>query len=473
MKFIVLAGGSGTRLWPASRKNFPKQFLKLSFSEDKKPQSFFQRTLKRILSYEADIYIVTNEKHKFYVLNQADEVLKNTKNTRVEIVVEPVQRNTAPAIALGIKYALEKSVSPQEVFFVCPSDHLIKPDEKFLSYIKKAEYLAEKGCIVTFGIKPKRAHTGYGYIKVNTQSEDNSFYNVERFVEKPDIDTAIRYVEEECYFWNSGMFAFRADVIIEDFKRYSPELSEIFRKQYDEVIKDFQNLPDISIDYAVMEKTDRSVLIPLDIFWSDIGSWESLYEILDKDENGNAVLGEAVNIDTEGSLIVGDKRLITTIGLKDFVVVETQDALLIAKKGECQKVKEIVKILSERANPEVEEHLTVYRPWGSYTLLEKGLRYKIKRITVNPGQAVSLQMHHHRSEHWVVVKGTAKVRIGDTEQFVHENESVYVPKSTLHRLENPGKVPLEIIEVQVGEYVEEDDIKRFEDLYGRSDIQGV
>lgn len=470
MKFIILAGGSGTRLWPASRKNFPKQFLKISLL-DKKEESFFQKTLRRLLSYGTEIFIVTNEKHRFYVLNQTDEVLKELKNTgTVDIVLEPVQRNTAPAIALGIKYALEKKASPREIFFVCPSDHLIHPDEKFLSYIKQAEDTAKKGYIVTFGIKPLRAETGYGYIKANIQSGIKPFYEVESFVEKPDTETAKKYFEEGCYFWNSGIFVFRADVMIEELNKYSPELGKILKKPYQKITKDFQNLPDISIDYAVMEKTDRAVLIPLDIFWSDIGSWESFYEILDKDEKGNAIMAEALNIDTEGSLIVGDKRLIATIGLKDIVVVETEDALLIARKGECQKVKEVVKILSEKAYPQVEEHLTVYRPWGSYTLLEKGLRYKIKKITVNPGQTLSLQMHHHRSEHWVVVKGTAKVRIGDSEQFVHENESVYVPKSTLHRLENPGKVPLEIIEVQVGEYVEEDDIKRFEDIYGRSDI---
>ncbi len=470
MKFLVLAGGSGTRLWPLSRKNFPKQFLKLP-TEGNCCESFFQKTLKRLYLYkDAEIFIVTNERHKFYVINQLEEISKKlTKKPVFEIILEPTSKNTAAAIALTLKYAMQKGIAPEEVFFVCPSDHLIKPDEKFISYIKASEEIAKRGYIVTFGIKPTRAETGYGYIKVK-MPERETFYRVEKFVEKPDIETAKKYIKDGNYFWNSGMFAFRVDTIVEEFKKCSPELGKIFDRPYEKVLNDFHNLPDISIDYAIMEKTDKAALLPMNIFWSDIGSWESLYEILEKDSAGNAVIGDSLNMETKGSLIVGNKRLITTLGLKDTVVVETEDALFIAKKGECQKVKEIVKILSEKASPQIEEHTTVYRPWGSFTLLEKGHRYKIKRITVNPGASLSLQMHHHRSEHWVVVKGTAKVKIGEKEQFVHENESIYVPKSTLHRLENPGKIPLEIIEVQVGEYVEEDDIKRFEDAYGRQNI---
>lgn len=472
MKFIILAGGSGTRLWPLSRKNFPKQFLKLPLGDNENNESFFQKTLRRLSFYpEAELYIVTNEKHKFYVLNQAKEVLNKIRNKLdIHLVLEPVGKNTAPAIALALNYAIEKGTPLSEVFFVCPSDHLIEPDFRFIEYLNDAQAVASDGYIVTFGIKPTRAETGYGYIKAGEKIENTDAFMVDKFTEKPDLKTAEKYLKDGYFYWNSGMFAFRADSIIDEFNKYVPQIGEIFKKSFEEAIKSFPDLPDISIDYAVMEKTRKAAVLPLELFWSDIGSWESLYEILNKDEKQNAITGQAIALNTKGSLIVGSKRLISTVGVENLVVVETEDALLIAKKGDCQKVKEIVKTLSEQERVEATEHVTVYRPWGSYTLLEKGNRYKIKRITVNPGERLSLQMHHHRSEHWVVVKGTAKVKIGGQEQFVHENESVYVPKSTIHRLENPGKIPLEIIEVQVGEYVEEDDIKRFDDIYGRQDI---
>jgi mannose-1-phosphate guanylyltransferase/mannose-6-phosphate isomerase len=470
MKIVILAGGSGTRLWPLSRENFPKQFLKIPLSDSEVPESFFQKTIKRFINYpNAEIFIITNEKHKFYVLHQSEEVLRDLENDKkLELILEPVGKNTAPAIAFSIKYALENNKAGlDDIFFITPADHLITDTEKFLSIIKTAEALAKKGYIVTFGIKPTKPDTGYGYIKAKNK---NGLFIVEKFTEKPALKKAVSYLKEGSYYWNSGMFAFKAGTMIEEFKKYIPELSKIFDKPFKEVVKTFHKLPNISIDYAVMEKTDRAVLLPVDIFWSDIGSWESLYEVFEKDKKANALSGEVITIDTKGSLIIGNKRLIATIGIEDLIVIETEDALLIAKKGDAQKVKELVKILSEKGYPQVKDHVTSYRPWGSFTLLEKGMRYKIKKIVVKPKETLSLQMHHHRSEHWIVVKGTAKVVIGDKEQFVHENESVYVPKSTLHRLENPGKLPLEIIEVQVGEYVEEDDIKRFEDIYGRQDI---
>ncbi len=469
MKFIVLAGGSGTRLWPLSRKDFPKQFLKIQLSKYDSNESFFQRTLRRLLKYpEAEIFVVTNEKYKFYTLGQIEEI-KNYSKDKIHIIIEPNQKNTAPAIAFAIREAINKASSLDETFLICPSDHLIHPDEEFLKYIALADNLAKEGYIVTFGILPTRAETGFGYIKVK-EVDKGQFYFVEKFVEKPDEETAKKYLLEGNYYWNSGIFAFNANSIINEFNLYLPDLAELFHVPAEKVEEFFNRLPDISIDYAVMEKTKKGVLIPLKILWSDVGSWDSLYEIMEKDEMGNALNANSVNLNTTNSLIIGNKRLTTTIGVEDLVIIETEDALLVAKKGECQKVKKLFNILSERGFRQVQEHVTSYRPWGFYTLLERDLRYKIKKITVNPGASLSLQMHHHRSEHWIVVKGTAKVKIADKEFFVHENESIYVPKSTLHRLENPGKIPLEIIEVQVGEYVEEDDIKRFEDLYGRQNI---
>lgn len=475
MKYIVLSGGSGTRLWPLSRKNFPKQFLKLKLSKDDKSESFFQKTLRRIIFQpESEIFIVTNEKYKFYVLAQIEELLTNTNiRPNLTIALEPEQKNTAPAIAFALKYAMDRGVSEEENFLVLPSDHLISPDSEFSLYVNLANQVAEKGYIVTFGVTPDRPETGYGYIKIKKADSDRIFYEVEEFTEKPDIQTALRYMKDGLYFWNSGIFAFKANTLIEEFHKYSPQIAEIFSMPMSEVMDKFKYLPSISLDYAIMEQTKKAALIPFKIFWSDVGSWESLYDLLEKDGMENAVSANSLTIDTKKTLIIGDKRLITTIGIDDHIIVETEDALLIAKKGECQKVKDIVEILSEKKSPQVEEHITSYRPWGSFTLLEKGERYKIKRITVNPGASLSLQMHHHRSEHWIVVRGTAKVTIEGKESFIHENESIYVPKSTLHRLENPGKIALEIIEVQIGEYIEEDDIKRFEDNYGRSDFQGV
>jgi mannose-1-phosphate guanylyltransferase/mannose-6-phosphate isomerase len=462
MKSLILAGGSGTRLWPASRSDYPKQFLKIHGTE-----SLLQKTLKRNLRYvkPEEIFILTNSAYYHDVMRQVAEVdSKIEKN----ILLEPAKRNTAPAIALALKYAIEKLFAEKdEVLFVCPSDHVITPEEKFISYLEKSEALAKLGHIVTLGIHPSRPETGYGYIRKSLLSCNQGSHGVEMFVEKPDAQTAQKYLLSGEYLWNSGMFAFTVETLMNEIQKHAADIFHCLQGGYEEVLANFSKMPDISIDYAVMEKSKRVVVLPLDLTWSDVGSWDNVYDMLDKDENQNAKVGEVVDIDTKNCLIIGGKRLISTIGLEDMLVIETDDVILISKRKESQKVKQLVEKLKLQGRKEVSEHVTTFRPWGSYTILENAIDYKIKKIIVNPLQKLSLQMHYHRSEHWVVVQGTARVTIGDQQTLVHENESIYVPKSAVHRVENPGKIPLEIIEVQVGEYLKEDDIVRLEDIYGR------
>jgi len=469
MKAVILAGGSGTRLWPVSRYGLPKQFMKLDGGE-----SFLGLTIERLLKVcpAKDLYVITNADYEFHVKAE----LKNiSPDLEENIILEPAGRNTAPAIALTLKYCLEKlKCRRDEPILICPSDHIIKPDEKFVHYAQAALEAAQKGFIVTFGIVPDKPATGYGYIRAGSRlphaagkTPGIDCFKVGKFTEKPDLGTAEKYVGSGKYYWNSGMFAFTAATMLAEFKKHAPGISRRLKKNFAALSADFRSMPNISLDYAVMEKSSAAAVIPLKLTWSDVGSWDSLPEITPADEKGNIKIGDILDIDTKNSIIMGAGRLISVVGVKDLIVVDTIDALLIIKRGEAQRVKDVVTLLKANQRKEVMEHTTAYRPWGNYTVLEEGPRYKIKRIVVKPLQRLSHQLHHHRSEHWIVIKGIAKVSIDRKESFVHENESTYVPKSTLHRLENPGKVLLEVIEVQNGEYVEEDDIIRYDDIYGR------
>ena len=461
MKIIILAGGSGTRLWPYSRSCFPKQFL--HFGDQK---SLLQKTIERFIGRYplSDLLIITNQAYYHLVKTQVCEIAAELEN---QILVEPERRNTAPAIALGISSLQIKDMSADECILVCSSDHLITPLERFLDAVEKSEKVSKKEKKhMIFGIRPHQPETGYGYIKVKRAIADQ-VYEVEEYVEKPSLELAQRYLLDGDYLWNSGIFLFHVGTFMQEMQQHCPEIFEKLQGSFDQCLSRFAEMPDISIDYALMEKSKRTLVIPLDVTWSDVGSWDSVYEILEKDENKNVKIGNVLDIDTRNCLIMGGKHLISTIGLEDLLVIETDDALFIGKKGESQRVKNLVDELKKRNAKEPFENLTSHRPWGKFTILEEGNRYKIKRIVVDPGHRLSLQMHYHRSEHWVVVKGTAKVTIDNKEMLVHENESIYVPKSEMHRLENPGKVSLELIEVQVGEYVGEDDIVRFDDIYGR------
>lgn len=465
---VIMSGGSGSRLWPLSRQLNPKQFLPLADAS----LSMLQSTLKRLDGLGSAIpQLICNEQHRFL----AAEQLRMMGLEKANILLEPVGRNTAPAIALAALAALDESEDP--ILLVLAADHLIQDVAAFQASVQVALPLAQAGKLVTFGIVPTHAETGYGYIEKGGSAGIGGF-DVSRFVEKPDLVTAQGYLDSGRYFWNSGMFMFRASRYLEELETYRPDIlaacraalaggsQDLHFTRVDEAA--FAACPDDSVDYAVMENTADAVMVPLDAGWSDIGSWTALWDVSDKDQQGNVFKGDVLNQQSRNTYVHADSRLVATVGLDDLVIVETKDAVLVAHKDHVQDVKKIVEQLKNGSRTEHINHREVYRPWGVYDSVDNGHRYQVKRITVKPGAKLSVQMHHHRAEHWIVVSGTARVTNGEKTYLVCENESTYIPIGQIHALENPGVIPLELIEVQSGSYLGEDDIVRFEDKYGRT-----
>lgn len=462
---VIISGGTGTRLWPLSRKNKPKQFLSL-FGE----YSLFQNTLSRLLGLQ-DIdspLIVCNTEHRFMVAEQLQEIDIAAK----DIILEPCARNTAPAIALAALRAIEND--KDAVLLVLAADHVIQNIPAFHKAIEQAKKHAEQDKLVTFGIQPQSAHTGYGYIEAVEKDQPSE---VKRFIEKPELATAESYLTAGNFFWNSGMFMFKASAYLDELQQHSPEILSACKASLEKSVIDldfirvetesFEHSPSDSIDYAVMEKTTKAFVVPLDAGWSDVGSWSSLWEAFPQDENNNVIIGDVITDSVHNSYIHSENRLVTVLGLDDVVVVETHDAIMVAHKDKAQEVKKIVEALNKQERKEVLTHRKCYRPWGSYDSVDYGERFQVKRITVNPGASLSLQMHYHRAEHWVVVSGTAEVTRNDEVILLGENESTFIPLGSVHRLRNPGRVQLEIVEVQSGSYLEEDDIIRLQDNYNR------
>ena len=465
---VLLSGGVGSRLWPISRESHPKQFLPLA-SE----LSMLQETLHRTAGMEAaNPIVVCNDEHRFMVAEQ----LRQVDLIAAALILEPEGRNTAPAVALAAIHAIEKD--PDAILLVLPADHLIENVKAFVDAVQKAQPVAQQGRLVTFGVVPSSPETGYGYIKCGEDLGD-SMFGLDRFVEKPDLDTAQEYVDQGDYLWNSGMFLMRADSYLQELQRLAPEILSSCQSAMASSSEDmdfirpdaqaFAGCPSDSIDYAVMEKTQLGAVASLDCGWSDIGGWSALWDVASRDEDGNASKGDVILDNCSNSYFRSESRLLAGVGVDNLVVVETADAVLIADRNQVQNVKTIVNQLKNSGRSEASLHRRVYRPWGSYESLVSTDRFQVKRIVVEPGHTLSLQKHHHRAEHWIIVHGTAEVTCEDKVFMLREDESTYIPLGHKHRLANPGRIPLELIEVQSGSYLGEDDIVRYEDVYGRSD----
>jgi len=468
---VILSGGAGTRLWPVSRKAHPKPFMNLVDGE-----SLAEKTFRRALGVAAggEVITVTSRDYYFYTRDLYQR-LKGEEHT-YPFLLEPVGRNTAPAIALAAFY-LQQQYGPDAIMLVLPADHLIRDEAGFQAVVEKAASLAAKGYLVTFGIHPTQPETGYGYIRRGVAISGSAGHTVAAFVEKPDAATAMKYVSSGKYEWNSGMFAFTASAYLQALKEHAPEVHSAAQTCWKSMDPSrqpleipqalFDQCPSISIDYAVMERAGNTAVVSADIGWSDIGSWKAISELYESDDAGNRIHGKAVLVESHNCFVQSNKRLVAAVGVRDLVIVDTGDAVLVANREHAQDVKEVVKQLTNLEDDSAVFHQTVHRPWGSYSILEDADDCKVKRLVVKPGQVLSLQLHHQRSEHWTVIRGTAKVRLGDREFLLKPNESTYIPVGTQHRLENAGKEDVHLIEVQTGDYFGEDDIVRYEDIYGR------
>ncbi len=470
---VILCGGTGSRLWPLSRAKFPKQYLSLISQSNK---SLLQQTVERLETLEnrENPIFICNEDHRFIVAEQIREINVKPK----EIVLEPFARNTAPALAIAALKAIEDGSDP--ILLVLAADHVIKNNQQFLKTITAAKEYAEKGKLVAFGIVPSSPETGYGYIEAREPLEKNSLREIPilKFIEKPNLERAKQLICDPRYTWNSGMFLFKASILLQEIEKYEPSILKSCKKALKDNILDldfqrldkvaFDNCPNLSIDVAVMERTKKGVVLPLNVDWSDIGSWKSLWEISKKNNDGNVLLGKVKTKDSHDCYIRSENKLVVGLGLENLLIVDTRDALLVAEKSHDQDVKNIVKQLIDEESEEAITHKKVYRPWGNFTSVEEGSRWLVKKIEVKPGESLSLQMHHHRAEHWIVVTGTAEVEINEKRLLLEENKSIFIPLGAKHRLTNPGRIPLVLIEVQSGEFLSEEDIVRFDDVYGRT-----